>query len=330
VIGPLHRARRRLGVLLGILALFAVSACGPVTAQTAAAAAPIAHGKDLGSAKVGPQAAGYASASLYPAATIKDDTALPYLRRIASPATYDGFTVAGPHLLIEGVAFSGPLDISARLPLVLRGVSIRIEGASYWGVLSRADAGPLHVLWSDVGSARATAGVGVQRGLYLMSAGSVVYRSRISRCVDGIQVHAPGVRVIETLVDDLATWPGEHNDGIQLIGRGDRVTVQRSRIANRHPQTSALLLQGGGHLIESNLLAGGGWTVYGGATRKGPSTPPARNIAFVGNIFAQDYQPRSGHFGPVADWDGSSGSGNVWRGNHFADGRPVEAATGKP
>lgn len=289
----------------------------------------IRHGQVLRADRVGPAAAGYAVAAVVAGVTIRDDTTAPYLRRIESTRAYDGFVVLGPHLLIEGVAFSSPLDVYATLPLVLRGVDVRIMGASYWGVLSRAGAGTLTVLWSSLGGARATsetasiAKPGVQRGLYLESDNAVVYRSHIAQVADGIQVHAPGARVIETLIDDLATWPGEHNDGIQVIGRGERLTVQRSRIVNPHAQTSCLLLQRGGHVIENNYLSGGGWVIYGAATAKPPDIQPARDVRVTGNIFGQERSAKSGTFGAIADWDGSAASGNVWRDNLFADGRPA-------
>ena len=166
----------------------------------------------------------------------------------------------------------------------------------------------------------------MQRGLYLESADAVVYRSHISHAADGIQVHAPGARIIETLIDDLTTWPGEHNDGIQVIGRGERLTVQRSRIVNAQPQTSCILLQRGGHVIEDNYLSGGGWVIYGAATAKPPDILPARDVHVTNNIFGRDYAPKSGTFGPIADWDGSLATGNIWRNNRFADGQPVEPA----
>ena len=284
------------------------------------------HGQQLLADVVGPRAAGYAArVALLPGAVIKDDTSAAFLRRVETAATYDSVVVLGPHLLIENTAFKGPLDIYATLPLVLRGVSVRIEGAAYWGVLSRAGAGPLYVLWSDIGGANVKPGQpGVQRGLYLESADAVVYRSHISRAADGIQVHAPGARVIETLIDDLTTWPGEHNDGIQVIGKGERLTVQRSRIVNPHPQTSCLLLQRGGHLIEDSFFSGGGWVIYGGATAKAPDIAPARDVRISGNIFGQERSAKGGTFGPIADWDGSAASGNAWRFNRFVDGTPVE------
>lgn len=290
----------------------------------------VRHGRDLSATLVGPAAAGVPPGVTYGGQTIRDETAAPFLRKIATTARYDGFTVAGPHLLIEGATFTGALDIYAKQPLVLRGVSVRIAGASYWAILSRQGAGSLYVLWSEAGGTVApqpTSGpapAGVQRGLYLESDNAVVYRSHVSHAADGIQVHAPGARVIETLVDDLITWAGEHNDGIQLIGRGERLTVQRSRILNPNPQTSCILLQRSGHVIEDSYLSGGGWVLYGAATAKAPDILPARDLRVSGTIFGQEYGPKGGTFGPVADWDGAPATGNIWRDNRFADGRPVE------
>jgi hypothetical protein len=303
------------------LLLAAWLSCQPAHAQNST----LRHGQQLLAEMVGPSAAGYAARPAVAGMTIKDDTTADFLRRVDGAATYDGFAVFGPHLLIDGVSFSGPLDIYAKLPLVLRGVSVRIEGAAYWSVLSRAGAGSLHVLWSDIGGVNVKPGQpGVQRGLYLESANAVVYRSHISHAADGIQVHAPGARVIETMIDDLVTWPGEHNDGIQVIGRGERLTVQRSRIVNPHPQTSCILLQRGGHVIEDSFLSGGGWVIYGGATAKAPDIEPTRNVRISGIVFGQERSAMGGTFGAIADWNGSVAAGNVWRDNRFADGTPVE------
>ena len=314
-------------ILLSLALVGGSSPADRLAAETGRRLDAVRHGRELSSRITGPLAARIPPGESYPGPTIRDETVAPFIRRVATSATYDGFAVAGAHLLIEGTVFTGPLDIYAKSPLVLRGVTVRLTGASYWGVLSRANAGPLYVLWSLVeGEAQLASGAaraGVQRGLYIESSDAVVFRSHITRTADGIQVHAPGARIIETLIDDLITWEGEHNDGIQLIGRGERMTVQRSRIVNPHPQTSAILLQRGGHVIEDSYLSGGGWTLYGGATPKPPDIPAATLLRVTGNIFGQERSQKSGTFGPVADWIGGSATGNVWRDNRLADGTVV-------
>lgn len=302
-----------------------------VSLHALADAPEVRHGQELIAAMVGPSAAGIvpgivSGGSALPGQTVRDATKAGFIRNVPETRVYDGFEVAGPHLLIEGTTFSGPLDISAKQAVVLRGVTVRIDGAAYWGVLSRPGAGPLYVLWSRIeGGARdPKSGAGVQRGLDLESSKAVVYRSHVTGTADGIQVHAPGARIIESLVDGLVTWPGEHNDGIQVIGRGEALTVRRSRIVNPHPQTSAILLQRGGHVIEDSYLSGGGWTLYGGATPKPPDIGAAAGVRVTGNIFGQERSAQSGTFGPVADWNGVPATGNVWRDNRIEDGHPVQ------
>ena len=313
------------GLVLTIVAL--------VSPRAFAGAPDVRHGQELTAAMVGPSTAGFVSeGSALPGLAVRDETKAGFIRRVPESRVYDGFEVAGPHLLIEAAAFAGPLDIYARRALVLRGVTVRIDGAAHWGVLSRPSAGPLYVLWSRIeGGARdPKSGAGLQRGLYLESPKAVVYRSHVTGSADGIQVHAPGARIVESLIDGLVTWPGEHNDGIQVIGRGEALTVQRSRIVNPHPQTSAILLQRGGHVIEDSYLSGGGWTLYGGATAKAPDVSPATSVRVTGNIFGQVRSATSGTFGPVADWNAAPAAGNVWRDNRYADGRPVEPPTPAP
>src|SRR5260370_30854050 len=62
--------------------------------------------------------------------------------------------------------------------------------------------------------------------------------------------------------------------------------------------------------VTNNLLAGGGYSIYGGATK----TEPTSGIVITGNRFATSYYPTGGAFGPVAYFD-SAGTGNTWTGN---------------
>ena len=75
-------------------------------------------------------------------------------------------------------------------------------------------------------------------------------------------------------------------------------------------------------MIDRNLLAGGGYTIYGGAN---PGGAPTSRISITGNRISRMYFPKGGYYGPLAAWDGS-GSGNVWQGNVWDDtGLPIEA-----
>ncbi len=323
--GTLRQRASRLVVDIALLAwLFA-----PVYAQSPTVARVIAHGEDILATDVGPAAAGFKSLrGPFPGTEIRDGRSYPFMREIAGSSRYDGFEVAGPHLLIEGVAFDGPLDIYASKPVVLRGVSVRTAKASYWSIHTRPGAGAFYFLWSEAGAARADGApadrtFALERGLYLRADNATVHRSHISRTADGIQLHAARSLIFETLIDDLVYWEKDHNDGIQMLGRGAEAAILRSRIVNRNPQTSCLNLIGDRVRVEDTYLAGGGWVIYGGADANGHKAGPARNVVVRNTVFGRAYFPKSGYFGPVAYWDKRPGTGNVWERNRFDDGHTV-------
>ncbi|MFV0296616.1 MAG: hypothetical protein ACK5JT_10915 [Hyphomicrobiaceae bacterium] len=296
----------------------------------------ITHGSQLTPAMTG--LAGLAARELasksadrkvFPGATIRDGGSYPFVRRIERSAFYDGFAVKGPHLLVENVDFSSGLDLFTSLPVVFRGVRVAIHRPEHWGILSREQAGRFYFLWSEVtgdaaGTGGRTVGGRLGIGLYLKSPGAIVYRSHVSRASDGIQVHAPGAQIIETVIDDLVHFPGDHNDGVQMLGRASALTVLRSRIENANPLVGCINLNGTPSLIAHNVLAGGGFAIYGGARRNGHDASfVARGVRVEDNVFAQTFYPRSGRHGPVTYWDSTAGAGNVWRGNRFDDGAAI-------
>lgn len=299
----------------------------PALAQTSALARPISHGAALTAAQVGPEARGLAPVQQSPGGEIRDGRAFAFARQIEGPATYDGFRVEGPHLLIERALFTSPVDIYARQPVVLRGVEIQTSSQAHWALHTRPEAGPVFLLWSAAG-AGSTAGApadrshALERALYLRSDRVTVYRSHLTRAADGIQIHAKGARVIETLIDGLVYWDGDHNDGVQMLGRGGDAEIHRSRIVNVNPQTSVLNLIGDDVLVADSYLSGGGWTVYGGAHHTGRKPGSTRGVVFRGNVFGREIFPKGGNFGAVTGYD-AAGPGNAWSGNRFSDGAPV-------
>jgi hypothetical protein len=69
--------------------------------------------------------------------------------------------------------------------------------------------------------------------------------------------------------------------------------------------------------ISDNWLAGGAYTLYGGGA-------DAARIVVTGNVFSDEFWPNCGYYGPAAYWN-AGGSGNVWSGNVYRDGKPVVA-----
>lgn len=298
-------------------------------AQQPKPARRIAHGFEISADAVGPAAAGYGTLRRFEGGVIKDGKAYPFATEIAQSATYDGFKVEGPHLLIEGVQFSKALDIETSRPVVLRGVSVRAAQQSPWAALVRPQAGPFYFLWSDAGAAT-TEGAPHDRAhamngaLQIRNGKSAVYRSHVSKTSDGIDISGADAVIAESLIDELTAWDGDHSDAIQLAETARDVRIVHNRIVNANPQTSCLYLLGRDVLVEGNYLSGGGWTVYGGSNGNGHKTPSAIGITFVQNIFGQDHFPKGGHFGAITYWDAMPGLRNIWKNNRFGDGAPVE------
>jgi hypothetical protein len=316
---PLRVPSRWLGSLLAVAAL---SGAAPLSANEIR---PIGHGREVAAEAVGPEVFGPSSGRRVPGASISDAKIPPYAVRVAEPRTYDGYTVTAPHLLIEDVEIDGSLDISTRLPVVLRRVIVAAGEDLPWLVLVRPGAGPLHVLWSDIGGAvrRRSAAPHVVVALALRGEGARVHRSRIGAAADGIQIAARDIRVTECLIANLLSRPGDHNDAIQLFEQAAAIELARNRIENIHPQTSAITVLGRDVAITSNLIAGGGWTVYGGALRNGKGGEGATSVRVEDNVFSRAHFPRVGTFGPVVYWQSSPGSGNLWRRNRDEQDRPI-------
>lgn len=287
-----------------------------------AAPGPVAHGREISRENVGPDAADIRTARVVDGAIITDATRPDYAVPVESDALYDGFKVRGPHLLIAGVTIEGALDISTRLPVVLRGVTVVAPKDLPWLVLLRPGAGPLHVLWSDIGGAlvRRSASPHVGVALALRGDGARVYRSRMGAAADGVQISGRVVRIAECEIANLLSREGDHNDAVQLFDEAADVELVRNRIENRHGQTSAITVLGQNVTIRDNVIAGGGWTFYGGARRNGKGGGDATGVTVEGNLFSRDYFPKAGSFGPVTYW---GAKGNRWDRNRFDTGQPV-------
>ncbi len=305
-----------MGRQFAVLALILV--CGSA-APSAKTALSVSHGSEVKLAIVGPSAAGYASRGEYPGGEIRDGMAMPYAREISEPATYEGFTVAGPHLLIEGVAFTSALDIYTTLPVVFRGVSVRVQSPSHWAIHTRPGAGPFYFLLSEAGAVDGQSASG-STALLLRANSSVVYRSHISNASDGIHTDATSAIIRENLIDGLVTHPGDHNDAIQTAPQARGIVIERNRIHNVNPQTSCIYNSGSDVTVRDNYLAGGGWVIYGGGKDNGHGGDSARNVSVTGNVFGLDHFQKSGNFGPVAYW----GHANTWSSNRMSNGKEVK------
>jgi hypothetical protein len=125
----------------------------------------------------------------------------------------------------------------------------------------------------------------------------------------------------------------DHTDMIQTVGgstEGLPLVISHNTVINTEPQTSAVLLDDANGiglvpvrdvLLEGNLLAGGGYTLYCGGFEEEGHEPS--DIVIRSNVFSRQLWEGSGYYGPVAYFD-SDAPGNLWTDNVFDDGSPVE------
>jgi hypothetical protein len=140
-------------------------------------------------------------------------------------------------------------------------------------------------------------------------------RLDLSGAGDGIKMSGNST-LVDSYIHDLASFAGAHNDGIEATNAVN-IRIVHNTILNAESQTSALMLSEYGSkadtnvLIQGNLFAGGGYTIYGGA----PDTAQGHEV--VDNVFSTRYFSRSGSYGPVFYW---RSTGNTWSNNRWADG----------
>jgi hypothetical protein len=128
----------------------------------------------------------------------------------------------------------------------------------------------------------------------------------------------------DNYVHDPKYFDKDHTDMIMSEGgapAGTTLTIRHNTAVNTLNQTGAIALfadWGPQHdvVVENNLLVGGGYSLYGGATG-------SNNLRIANNVFSKRVWPNGGYYGPVAHWD-KTGSGNVWQGNRWEDGTPVQ------
>jgi hypothetical protein len=140
-------------------------------------------------------------------------------------------------------------------------------------------------------------------------------RLDLSGAGDGIKMSSNST-LVDSYIHDLASFAGAHNDGIEATNAVN-IRIVHNTILNAESQTSALMLSEYGSkadtnvLVQGNLFAGGGYTIYGGS----PDTAQGHEV--IDNVFSTRYFSKSGSYGPVYYW---RSTGNTWSNNRWADG----------
>jgi hypothetical protein len=219
-------------------------------------------------------------------------------------------TTAGQ--VVSGVVIKN-CTISVEAPdVVIRDVKVTDSDTSMWAIIVRAGASATISRVEVAGNGQGSSAI--QYAILSQTSRRVaIDRAHLYNCMDCVQ--GENIVMTNSYIHALANPPGAHVDGFQC-NSSCGVTLRHNTILNSWEQTAAIALFADfgtprNSTIEDNLLAGGGYTVYGGSGA-------ATGIRVVGNRFARTYFAKGGYYGPVTDF-ATGNSGNVWSGNVWDD-----------
>ena len=174
------------------------------------------------------------------------------------------------------------------------------------------------------------------KDIYGNATGLLIEACNLYWCGCGIQVYAG--KVLNNYIHDLVcniTY-GDHVNGIAVSGGTTPMLIQGNTIQNSWGQTDCIALfqdnsppAVANKTISNNLLAGGGYCIYGGQSGAEYAGLPATNIVINNNLISTMYYPNGGAFGPVIYFTPGN-SGNEWSNNVWHDGPNAGAAIPAP
>lgn len=341
---------RRLGRLLAGLALALTAGCsgaaGPAPAPHPAGTQDRPPAADASGAASSAQASPGASPH-DPAPATPGQSGKPSARSTAVTSLEAGFPDARttgprsglePHdtgnmsvrtdgMVIKGWDITGSLDVYANNVTI---VDSRITSTNWWGVNLRPGYHGLRVLHTTITAVpgKGPDNGGVDYAVSNMGTSSVevgwcdisVFGNALS--MGQGDIHDNYVHGLVPFRNAGGEW--QHTDAV-ISGGGNtgKLVIRHNTLLNpvgvdRGASASIGLFADTGHVsntvIDGNLLAGGAYALYGGGDGAG-------GITVTDNVFSTRYHPNSGAYGSVTAWNAASG--NVWRGNRYADGTPV-------
>ncbi|MCD9196886.1 right-handed parallel beta-helix repeat-containing protein [Aeromicrobium wangtongii] len=163
------------------------------------------------------------------------------------------------------------------------------------------------------------------KDIYSDSANLQVIGNDISNTACGVQTDQGLIE--DNYIHDLAFTGDDHVNGTTSNGGSRPLTIRHNTIFNPQDQTDAVsLFQDFGpqnnRVIDDNLLAGGGYTIYAGANAGKESS--ATNISVTNNRISRVFYPKGGFFGYATAY--TTSGGNSWEGNVWDDtGDPIPA-----
>jgi hypothetical protein len=146
------------------------------------------------------------------------------------------------------------------------------------------------------------------------SSSTHVERSRMYDCTECFT--GPGV-LVDSFLEDNGTISGEHYEDVYYGGGEGALVIEHDTMLNPHSQTAVIFasVDFGNQTtltIADNLLAGGGYVIYGGGSGSGGKV--LGPVSVTDNRFSREFYPDGGSYGiaaymneAVTQW-----SGNYW------------------
>ncbi len=231
-------------------------------------------------------------------------------------------TITAAGTVIDGKLITKPLVIaSSASNVTIRNSKISAEG--YWLVLNDAGARNLQIIDTELdGKGNAGGDAAVAGYNYTLT------RVNVHGTVDGLKLGS-NVTVQDSYIHDLVMTSDSHNDGMQSLGSDD-VLIRHNTIIIGKGSTSAILLSTGSAdsmkriTIDSNLVGGGAFTIYGGYQAGVDVLSRVDDIVICNNHFTTQIYPNAGAYGPLTSVSSPAVTlfGNVWQDGSKA-GQPV-------
>ena len=318
------RAGSVLGAVLLVAGIAAACAAAPPAPPASQAPAPPTTSTQM----ISNNCASSPHGCGFPDATNTGVPAGTTLRRVPGDVTSgpgwswrNGAVFATSGAVLDGLDIAGMVDVNGTNVTVRNS---RITTRSFANLLVRDSSANVTITDTEIIGSGSGCGAGIQ---VQDSVPVTVTRVNVHHCATGIQQDRGTIS--DSYLWDLVVAGdlGTHVNGITSnAGSGSAgLTIRHNTIFNPLDQTDAVsLFQDFGVqqdvTITNNLLAGGGYTIYGGEGGKGAT----RNIRITNNRIATIYFPAGGYWGWLAHFTagdpGNLASGNVWD----STGAPVD------
>jgi hypothetical protein len=223
--------------------------------------------------------------------------------------------------VLENAEVDGTVEVEGS-NVTIRNVRI-LENGDGWGIGLRHTK---NTLITDVeiygGQPRLEVGI---KDVYGDASNTQILRTEITRTSSGIQTHEGLIQ--DNYIHDMGYQSGDHINGTTSNGSTVPLTIRHNTVFNQLDQTDAVSLfedfgTEANRVIDDNLLAGGGYTIYGGQNAGGPLST---NVKIRNNRISRIFFPNGGGYGPIAAFDAGA-PGNEWSGNVWdEDGSAIHA-----